>query len=212
MKLFIDSADVDEIRAAAALGVVDGVTTNPALLARRKVRLLDLLPEICALVDGPVSAPARGVETEALVAEGRLLAKVHDNVVIKIPIHADGLRAMSKLHSEGIRTHATLCCSAGQALLAAKSGADFVSPLVGRLDELGGAGLDLVADIIEIYDNYEFDAQIVVASVRHALHVQESALLGADACTVPWRVLQDLMRHPLADSLHSAYLADWPRS
>jgi len=212
MKIFVDSADLEEIRSAVALGYLDGVTMNPAMLSRPRVDLQEVLPRICALVNGPVSAPVRATEAEAIVVEGRGLARLHDNVVVKIPIRHDGLRAMAKLHSEGIRTHATLCCSANQALLAAKSGAHFVSPFVGRLDDLGAAGMDLVAHIIDIFDNYEVDTEVLVASVRHPLHVQEAARLGADGCTMPLGVLEDLARHPLTDTLYDRYLADWKRS
>ncbi|MFQ5599363.1 MAG: transaldolase family protein [Candidatus Krumholzibacteriia bacterium] len=212
MKLFIDSADLDEIRAAAALGVLDGVTTNPGLLAACDVPVAELVPEICSIVDGPVSVPVRGDNRERIVEAGRAAARLHDNVVIKVPLHGDGLGAMSRLRSEGIRTHATLCCSASQALLAARCGAWFVSPFVGRVDALGASGTELVAQIVDIYDNYEFDTQIMVASVRSVMHVQESALLGADACTMPLAVLEELVRHPLTETLHAEYLADWTRS
>lgn len=211
MKLLLDSADAGEIRAAVELGWIDGVTTNPALLARARTTPRDLIAAVAELVGGPVSVPVRASEVDAIVREGRELAQLHENVVVKIPIHAAGLRAMTKLHSEGVRTHATLCCSASQALLVARAGAEFLSPPVGRLAEQGGSGFDLVAQIIEIYDNYDFDTQIVVASVRSTAHVLEAARLGADACTVPRGILDELVRHPLTERLQAEFLADWKR-
>lgn len=211
MKLFLDSADLDEIRAVAALGWVDGVTMNPALLARNHVRLEEFIPVVCALIAGSVSAPVRAVEAELIVREGRSLAKLHDAVVVKIGIDSEGLRAIARLHSEGIRTHATLCCSPNQALLAARCGADFVSPLVGRVDAFGGSGLDLVATILEIYDNYEYDTQVMVASLRNAVQVQEVARLGADAATLPKSLLDELAHHPVTQQLQRAFQADWDR-
>lgn len=209
MQLFLDSADLEQVRRAARLGFVDGVTLNPSLLARQKVRLEDVLPRICALLDGPVSAPVRATEAEAIVQEGRRWARVHDNVMVKIPIDEAGLAAMARLHAEGIRIHATLCCSPGQALLAARCGADWLSPVVGRIDESGGAGLDTVSHILEIYDNYEFDTRVMAASVRSTQHVQDAARLGVDACTMPLELLRELARHPLTESLQRGFLADW---
>jgi transaldolase len=211
MKLFLDSANLDEIRALAARGSLDGLTTNPGLIARERVVLEEFVPAACALVQGPVSVPVRATEAEAIVLEGRTLAKLHDDVVVKIGIDPEGLQAIAKLHSEGIRTHATLCCSGSQALLAARAGAYFVSPLLGRLEDLGVPALDLVAQMIEIYDNYEFDTQIMVASVRSVWHVQESARLGADAATLPRALLDGLARHPLTESLQERFQADWKR-
>jgi len=211
VKLLLDSADLEEVRAARALGILDGVTTNPGLLARAGVRLDDFLTEACPLVDGPICVPARGSETDAIVAEGRRLAGLHDHVVVKIPIHASGLRALAKLHSEGVRTHATLCCTANQALLAARCGADFVSPLVARLEETGAKGFEVVSQILQIYDQFDFDTQVMVASIRTPDQVQESAVLGADACTMPLAVLRQLVQHPLTESLNDRFLADWDR-
>ncbi len=211
MKIFLDSANLDEIQRASAAGLIDGLTTNPSLLARARVVREEFVPAACALVQGPVSVPVRATEADAIVLEGRTLAKLHDDVVVKIGIDAEGLRAIAKLQSEGIRTHATLCCSAAQALLAARAGAHFVSPLLGRLEDLGLPALDLVAEIIEIYDNYEFDTQIMVASLRSVWHVQESARLGADAATMPLGLLQDLARHPLTASLQERFQAEWKR-
>jgi transaldolase len=211
MKIFLDSADLDEIRAAVATGLVDGLTTNPSLLARSAVSLPEFLPVACELVGGPVSAPVRAADSDGIVREGRALARLHPAVVVKIPIHSEGLRAIARLHGEGVRTHATLCCAAVQALLAARSGADYVSPLLGRVEEAGESGLDLIAQIIEIYDNYEFDTRIVVASLRSARQVQECARLGADAVTIPKRVLDELVRHPITERLDEAFRADWER-
>jgi transaldolase len=212
MKLLLDSADAGEVRAAVELGWIDGVTTNPALLVRAGTTPRELVAAVADLVSGPVSVPVRATEADAIVREGRELAQLHENVVVKIPIQVAGLRAMAKLHSEGVRTHATLCCSATQALLVARAGADFLSPPVGRLAEQGGAApFELLGQIIEIYDNYEFDTQIVVASVRSAADVLEAARLGADACTVPWRILDELLRHPLTERLRAEFLADWKR-
>jgi len=212
VRLLVDSADLDDVRAAHALGILDGVTTNPSLLARTGVRLDDFLASVCGLVSGPVCVPARGLEADAIVAEGRRLAGLHDNVVVKIPLQANGLVALAKLHSEGVRTHATLCCTANQALLAARAGADFVSPVVARLQDMGANGFEVVAQILEIYDHYDFDTQVMVASVRTPLHVQEAAVLGADACTMPLAVLRQLVEHPLTTSIQERFNADWDRA
>jgi transaldolase len=209
VKLFIDSADPEQVRDAVATGVVDGVTTNPKLLARSARAPAELLPELCALVRGPVSVPVRAHASDSIVEEGLALSRLHERVVVKVPVHFDGLRAISRLRSEGVRTHATLCCSPNQALLAAKCGAYFVSPFVGRSEDLGGSGLELVAQIIEILDNYEFETQVMVARVRNPVHVQESALLGADACTMSWSVLQALAHHPLTDRLDEEQRNAW---
>jgi transaldolase len=211
MKLFLDSANLGEIRAVLDAASIDGLTTNPTLIAREAVVLEEFVPAACALVQGPVSVPVRSTTADEMVLEGRTLAALHDDVVVKIGIDPAGLRAMAKLHSEGIRTHATLCSSAAQALLAARAGAYFVSPLLGRLEDCGVPALDLVAQIIEIYDNYEFDTQIMVASVRSVWHVQEVARLGADAATLPRALLDALARHPLTDSLQERFQADWKR-
>jgi transaldolase len=209
MKIFLDSAHVDEVRAAVAAGAIDGLTTNPTLLARAQVDLEGFLDAVCEIVPGPVSAPVRATEPEAIVTEARALARRHDRLVAKIPITQAGVQAMARLRSEGIRTHATLCCSAAQALLAARAGAHFVSPLVGRLEEHGDAGLEIVSQIVDIYDNYDYDTQIIVASVKKIEHVLESARLGADGVTLPKRILDELVRHPLTDSIQRAFLADW---
>jgi transaldolase len=209
MKIFLDSANLDEIRSAVAAGSIDGLTTNPSLLAREHVDLDSFLAAVCEIVPGPVSAPVRATDPEAIVSEARTLARRHDRLIAKIPITTAGLQAMARLHGEGIRTHATLCCSAAQALLAARAGAHFVSPLVGRLEEHGEAGLEIVSQIVDIYDNYDYDTQIVVASIKKPQHVLEAARLGADGVTVPKRLLDELVRHPLTDSIQRAFLADW---
>jgi transaldolase len=212
VQLYLDSARLEEIRAAAEMGYVDGVTTNPALLAQQADRLEDLVMEICQLIPGPVCVPVRGTRDVEIVQEARRLAELQDRVIVKIPIHDDGLRAMARLHSEGIRTHATLCCSPAQALLAAKCGAYFVSPFVARLDASGFPGNEVVAQILEIYDNYEFDTRVMVASIRNTLQVQEAAVLGVDGATVSMAVLRELHRHPLSDTLQERYTADWSRT
>jgi transaldolase len=201
MKFFLDTARLDEVEAAASLGFVDGVTTNAALLAEARVDAAEFVPEACTRMRGTLSVPVRGDDADAIVEAASALAQLDDRVLIKIPVHAEGLRAMSRLRGVGVRTHATLCCSANQALLAAKCGAYYVSPLVGRVEEWGGSGAELVGQIIEVFDNYEFETQVMVASVRSAAHVQDAALLGADACTLPWSVLQDLSRHPQTEAL-----------
>ena len=205
MKLFLDTADIEEVRSAAALGFLDGVTTNPKLVAAAGARLTELVSTLARATSGPVCVPARGDNAEALVADGLALARLHANVVVKVPIDAEGLPAMRRLRDAGVRTHATLCCTPTQALLAAKCGAHYVSPFVGRVEEWGESGDDLVARIVEILDNYEFETQIMVASVRHTAHVERAALLGADACTMPWRVFQGLAAHPHAEALGRAY-------
>jgi len=212
VQLFLDSANLDEIRAAVELGYVDGVTTNPALLATQSRPLDQLVEDICALVPGPVCVPVRHERDAEIVKEARALAELHERVIVKIPIHEDGLRAMSRLHSEGIRTHATLCCSAAQALLAAKCGAYYVSPFMARLDAIGSSGAEVVEQILEIYDNYECDTRVMVASVRNTLQVQDAAILGVDGCTISWSAMRELSRHPLSDTLQEKYMADWPRS
>jgi len=211
MKFFLDSVDLEEIEAAAALGVVDGVTTNPGLLSRSGMAVEDLIPQISTRIRGTISVPVRGDDAETIVEGARRLAQLDDRVLAKVPLHIEGLRAMSRLRTLGVRTHATLCCTANQALLAAKCGAHYVSPFVGRVDEWGGSGADLVAHIIEVFDNYEFETQVMVASVRHAAHVQDAALLGADACTLSWKVLQDLIGHPQTEALLVRDRAGWAR-
>ncbi len=211
MKFFIDTADIDEIRRAHAMGMVDGVTTNPSLVAKTGRPFLEVLREILAVVEGPVNAEVVAVEAEAMIKEGRELAKIHDNVVVKIPMTTDGLRAVRSLTTEGIRTNVTLIFSATQALLAAKAGASYVSPFVGRLDDVSEDGMALVAKILEIYGNYDYDTQTLVASVRSPTHVLEAARMGADVATIPFNVIEQLARHPLTDAGLKKFLSDWEK-
>ncbi len=207
MKLFIDTANVAEIREMAWL--VDGVTTNPSLVAAEKRPFREVLAEICALVDGPVSAEVTALDTAGMVKEARELAKIHENVVIKIPMTLPGMKAVQGLAEEGIRTNVTLVFSANQALLAAKCGASFVSPFVGRIDDVGGDGMGLVEEILDVYEAYAFPTEVIVASVRHPQHVLQAALLGADISTVPYAVLKRLFDHPLTSLGIERFLKDW---
>lgn len=211
MKFFIDSADVKEIRIAHEMGCVDGVTTNPSLLAKVGRPLAETIKEICTIVDGPVSAECVSLDAAGLVKEGRELAKLHKNVVIKIPMGVEGMKAVKTLTAEGIRTNVTLVFSANQALLCAKAGATYVSPFVGRLDDISQVGMDLIADIVTIYKNYGFSTQVLVASVRSPVHVLESARLGAHVATIPLAVIQQLAQHPLTDAGIKKFLADWEK-
>jgi len=214
VKFFVDTADVDEIRELAATGLVDGVTTNPSLVAKTGRDFLAVLREICALVPGPVSAEVTATEAEAMVAEGKRLAEIAPNIAVKVPLTWDGLKACQALSGDNIAVNVTLCFSAAQALLAAKAGARFVSPFVGRLDDIGQDGMKLIEDIRLIYDNYadSLDTDILVASVRHPMHVVEAARLGADVATVPPAVLRRLVHHPLTDKGLAAFLADWRKT
>lgn len=209
MKIFLDTANVDEIKAAAALGVVDGVTTNPTLVAKEGRPFREVLLDICRAVDGPVSAEAVSLEAPAMIEEARELAAVHENIVVKVPMTTEGLKAVHALSAEGIRTNVTLVFSAPQALLAAKAGATYVSPFVGRLDDQGQTGMDLIGQIVPIYRNYGFDTEVIVASVRHPIHVVEAALIGADIATIPFKVIEAMARHPLTDLGIERFLADW---
>jgi transaldolase len=211
MKFFIDSADVNEIRAAHAMGCLDGVTTNPSLLAKVGRSLEETIKEICTIVDGPVSAECVSMESDALIKEGRELAKLHDNVVVKIPMGVPGMVATKALTAEGIRTNVTLCFSANQALLCAKAGATYVSPFVGRLDDVSQDGMELISQILEIYGNYDFNTQVLVASIRNPVHVVTAARMGADVATIPFNVLQQLASHPLTDIGIKKFLADWDK-
>ncbi len=211
MKFFIDTANVDEIKKALALGMVDGVTTNPSLVAKESRPFNDILKEICALVEGPVSAEVVSLDAPGMVAEARELVKIASNIVIKIPMIEEGLKAVKQLTSEGIKTNVTLVFSATQALLAAKAGATFVSPFVGRLDDIAISGMDLIADIMTIYRNYGFTAEIIVASVRHPMHVVDAARIGADIATIPYKVIAQLAKHPLTDIGMQQFLADWEK-
>jgi transaldolase len=207
MKLYIDSANLDEIRDLAWL--VDGVTTNPSLVARERAPFEQILAKICELVDGPVSAEVMSLAADDMVREARPLARIHPNIVIKIPMTEEGLKAVQVLAREEIRTNVTLVFSANQALLAAKCGASFVSPFVGRVDDVGGAGMDMVSDILDVLQNYVFPTEVIVASVRHPRHVFEAAALGADIATVPHAILKQMFRHPLTDAGIERFLKDW---
>jgi transaldolase len=208
MKFFIDSGDIGEIKEAAAMGAIDGVTTNPSLLAKGGVPTKKAIVQICEVVDGPVSAEVLATETAAILEEGRVLAKLHPNVVVKVPLIVDGLKAVQQFTKEGIRTNVTLCFSPTQAIFAAKAGATFVSPFIGRLDDISEEGMDLIEKIVAIYGNYDFDTEVLVASVRHPVHVVQAALLGADVCTVPFKVITQLVKHPLTDSGLQKFLED----
>jgi transaldolase len=212
MKLFLDTADVTEIREAASLGVIDGVTTNPSLVARSGKPLEQVAAEICRLIDGPLSLEVVSVDAPAMIEEGRRLAALHPNVVVKIPMIREGLKALKALSGEGIKVNVTLIFSPLQALLAAKNGAAYVSPFVGRLDDISHDGIGLVSDIIEVFDAYGFDTEVLVASVRHPLHLLEAAKLGADVATIPYAVLEQILRHPLTDAGLEKFLADWRKS
>lgn len=209
MKLYLDTANVKEIQEGANLGLIDGVTTNPSLVAKEGRSFKEMLLEICNMVDGPISAEVVGVESEAMIKEGRDLAKVHKNIVVKVPLIPEGLRATKKLSAEGIRVNVTLCFSPTQALLAAKAGAWCVSPFIGRLDDVSSDGMALIRQIVTIYKNYDYKTQVLVASVRHPQHVVEAALVGGHICTMPYSVFQQLAKHPLTDIGLKKFLADW---
>ena len=211
MKLFIDSAQIEEISEAHALGVIDGVTTNPSLIAKTGKPFEQVVKEILKVVSGPVNLEVVGTDAETMVAEARKLAGLGENVVVKIPMLAEGLKAVKRLKAEGIPTNVTLAFSPSQALLAAKAGAAYVSPFVGRLDDISHDGMELISDIRLIFDNYDYDTEILVASVRHALHLGEGALRGADVATVPFGVIMSLTKHPLTDKGLGKFLADWEK-
>lgn len=213
MKFFVDTADIDEIRELAATGLVDGVTTNPSLVAKSGRQFFDVIKEICSIVDGPISAEVTGTDSETMLAEGRQLAALHKNVVVKVPLTWDGLKACRALSQEDCKVNVTLCFSATQALLAAKAGATYISPFVGRLDDIGQDGMELIADIVDIYDNYpDLATEILVASVRSPNHVAKAAKLGADVCTLPPATMRLLVKHPLTDKGLEAFLADWQKT
>jgi transaldolase len=209
MKFFIDTANIDEIKEAHSMGMVDGVTTNPSLIAKEGREFEEIIKEICDIVDGPISAEVISIDTEGMLKEARRLAKIHKNIVVKIPMTIDGLKTTRTLTEEGIKTNVTLAFSPLQALMAAKAGATYISPFVGRLDDLAQEGLVLVEQIVEIYSNYAFDTEIIVASVRNPLHVLDAALIGADIATIPFNVLGKLAAHPLTDKGLKAFLDDW---
>lgn len=211
MKFFIDSADINEIRSANAMGVLDGVTTNPSLVAKTGKDFQTVIKEILGEVKGPVSLEVVSTTCDAIVAEGKKLAEFGPNVVVKVPLIEEGLKATKKLTELGIKTNVTLCFSPNQALLAAKAGATYVSPFIGRLDDISEEGMDLIQDIVTIYRNYNFDTEVLVASVRNPVHVRDAALIGADVCTIPFSVIQQLAKHPLTDSGLAKFLKDWEK-
>jgi len=208
MQIFIDSADIAEIRDAAAMGVVDGVTTNPSLVAKVGRKLEDVIRDICEVVDGPISAEVVATDTDGILKEGRVLAAMHRNVVVKVPLLPDGLKAVRVFTKEGIRTNVTLCFSATQAMLAAKAGATYISPFLGRIDDISGDGMELVQQIRTIYDNYGLGTKLLAASIRHPLHVVQAATIGADVATIPHKVILELLKHPLTDIGLAKFLAD----
>ncbi len=211
MKFFIDTANIEEIKKASDLGMVDGVTTNPSLVAKEGREFKGLIKEICDLVEGPVSAEVVSVDAEGMVREARELAEIADNIVIKVPLIEEGLKATKILAGEGIKTNVTLCFSPLQALMAAKAGAAYVSPFVGRLDDISHIGMELVEQIITIYNAYGFETEVIVASIRNPVHVLDSALMGADIATIPFKVIQQLIKHPLTDIGLENFLADWKK-
>ena len=209
MKFFLDTANLDEIREAASWGVLDGITTNPSLVSKEGRDFKDLIREICTIVDGPISAEVVSTTKEEMVEEGRELSRIHRNVVVKVPLIVEGLKAVKVLSQEKIKTNVTLCFSANQALLAAKAGATYISPFIGRLDDISQDGMALIRDIKTIYSNFGFQTQILTASVRHPIHVLEAAKAGSDVATIPFKVLEQLIKHPLTDSGLKRFLADW---
>jgi transaldolase len=209
MKFYLDTASVKEIQEAASLGLLDGVTTNPSLVAKEGRVFREVLVETCNIVDGPISAEVVSIEADAMVKEGRELAKIHKNIVVKVPLIAEGLKATKRLAAEGIRVNVTLCFSPTQALLAAKAGAWCVSPFIGRLDDISSNGMELIRQIITIYRNYDYKTYVLVASVRHPQHVVEAALAGGHICTMPFAIFQQMVKHPLTDVGLKKFLADW---
>ncbi|MBI4948905.1 MAG: fructose-6-phosphate aldolase [Deltaproteobacteria bacterium] len=211
MKFFIDTANIDEIRTADEWGLVDGVTTNPSLVAREKRSFKDLIAEICTIIDGPISAEAVSLDTKGMIGEARELSKIHKNIVVKIPMTLEGLKAVKTVSAEGIKTNVTLVFSPVQALMAAKAGASYVSPFVGRLDDIAQPGMDSISQILDIFDNYGFKTEVIVASVRNPVHVLESAIMGAHVATIPFKVLEQLSKHPLTDIGIDRFLKDWEK-
>jgi transaldolase len=212
MKFFIDTCNIDQIKAAAAMGVLDGVTTNPSLAAKEKAPYRELLTEICRIVPGPVSAEVLATDYDGMIQEAQQLAKIADNVVVKIPTILEGLKAIKTLNAQGIRVNATLVFTSSQALLVAKAGAAYVSPFIGRLDDISTDGMGLVSDIVAIYRNYDFDTEVLVASVRHPMHVVEAALIGADVITMPYDVIEKLIKHPLTDIGLEKFISDYKKA
>jgi transaldolase len=213
MKFFIDTANLDEIREANEMGLIDGVTTNPTLVAKEgKVDFKKHIAKICDLVKGDVSAEVTALDTEGMLREGRELAKIAPNVVVKCPLTLDGLKATRTFRDEGTKVNVTLCFSAAQALLAAKAGATYISPFIGRLDDIGQDGMQLIRDIVQIYDNYGFTTEVLAASIRHPMHIVDAALAGADVSTIPFKVIQQLVKHPLTDKGLESFLSDWKKA
>jgi len=213
MKFFIDTANLDEIKEANELGLIDGVTTNPTLVAKEgNIDFKERIAAICAIVTGDVSAEVTALDTEGMLSEGRELAKIASNVVIKVPLTLDGLKACRTFRSEGTKVNVTLCFSAAQALLAAKAGASYISPFIGRLDDTAWDGMGLIRDIVQIYDNYSFETEVLAASIRHPVHIVDCALAGSDVATIPFKVIQQLVKHPLTDKGLEGFLNDWKKS
>jgi len=211
MKIFIDTANINEIKEANSWGIIDGVTTNPSLIAREGRDFIEVVKEICSIVDGPISAEAISIKSEDIIKEARQLSKIHKNIVVKIPLMKEALKAIKVLNGEDIKTNATLCFSSMQALLAAKAGATYISPFVGRLDDISQIGMTLISDIKQIYKNYDLKTEIIVASIRNPLHVLETAKIGADIATIPFNVLEALIKHPLTDIGIAKFLKDWEK-
>ena len=213
MKFFIDTANLDEIKEANELGLIDGVTTNPSLVAKEgDIDFKERIAAICAIVKGDVSAEVTALDTAGMLAEGRELAKIAPNVVVKCPLTLDGLKATRVFRAEGTKVNVTLCFSAAQALLAAKAGASYISPFIGRLDDIAQDGMALIRDIVQIYDNYGFATEVLAASIRHPMHIVDCALAGADVATLPFKVIQQLVKHPLTDKGLEGFLSDWKKS
>ena len=212
MKFFIDTANIKEIKEAAALGILDGVTTNPSLVAKEGKDFRKLLDEILAIVDGPVSAEVISTDYDGILKEAREYSKIHHNIVVKVPLIKEGLKAVKTLSDEKIKTNVTLCFSPSQALLAAKAGATYISPFVGRLDDISHDGMELISQIVQIYKNYNYQTQVLVASIRHPLHLVEAALMSADVCTMPFSVIDKLFNHPLTDVGLEKFLSDWKKT
>lgn len=213
MKFFIDTANLDEIAQANEMGLIDGVTTNPSLIAKEgDIDFKEHIGKICSMVEGDISAEVVSLDAEGMLKEGRELAKIADNVVIKCPLTLDGLKATRTFTAEGIKTNVTLCFSAAQALLAAKAGATYISPFIGRLDDISQDGMQLISDIVQIYENYDYPTQVLAASIRHPMHIVDAALVGADVCTIPFKTLSQLVKHPLTDKGLESFLNDWKKS
>ena len=211
MKFFIDTANIDQIKEAASYGLLDGVTTNPSLVAREGMDFRKLLEEIVKIVDGPISAEVVSTDFTGIMKEANELAKIHENIVVKVPLIKEGIKAVKALYDEDIKTNVTLCFSASQALLAAKAGATYISPFVGRLDDISHNGMDLIEQIIQIYRNYNYKTQVLVASIRHPLHLVDAAMMGADVATMPFDVIEKLFKHPLTDIGLEKFLSDWKK-